>query len=59
MEKAWLDKLTDAQKEKLRAINGNAEELITFCKEEKLDLPDDMLEGISGGLYFCTSVSNK
>ena len=49
MEKEWLDNLTEAQKEKLRGLDGSAEALINFCREEKLDLPDDLLDGISGG----------
>ena len=49
MEKEWFDNLTDAQKGKLRGLDGSAEALINFCREEKLDLPDDLLEGISGG----------
>ena len=51
MEKEWFEKLTDAQKAKLRGLNGDAEKLIAFCREEKLDLPDDLLEAVSGG--FC------
>ena len=50
MEKEWFEKLTDAQKAKLRGLNGDAEKLIAFCREEKLDLPDDLLEAVSGGL---------
>ena len=52
MEKEWFEKLTDAQKTKLRGLGGTAEELIAFCKEEKLDLPDDLLETVNGG-GFC------
>ena len=51
MEKEWFEKLTEAQKAKLRGLDGDADKLIAFCKEEKLDLPDDMLEGAAGG--FC------
>ena len=36
MEKEWFEKLTDVQKTKLRELGGNAEDLIAFCKEEKL-----------------------
>lgn len=50
MEKEWFDKLTEEQKIKLRSISGNAENLIAFCKEENLDLPDDLLDTVSGGI---------
>ena len=53
MEKEWFEKLTETQKEKLRRMSGNAEELISFCKEENLELPDDLLEAVSGGFLFC------
>ena len=33
MEKEWFEKLTDAQKAKLRGLNGDAEKLIAFCRE--------------------------
>ena len=49
MENKWFEKLTDAQKEKLRGLNGSSEDLIAFCKQEKLDLPDDLLDAVSGG----------
>lgn len=50
MEKEWFEQLTDAQKAKLKAMgNATEEQLIAFCKQEKLDLPDDMLETVSGG----------
>ena len=49
MEKEWFEKLTDEQKTKLRGMDGDTEKLIAFCKEEKLDLPDDLLEAVSGG----------
>ena len=51
MEKEWFDQLTDAQKAKLKAMDGNVtvEQLTVFCREEKLPLPDDMLEGAAGG----------
>ena len=50
MEKEWFEKLTDEQKAKLRGLDGDADKLIAFCKEEKLDLPDDLLEAVSGGM---------
>lgn len=43
MEEEWFNKLTESQKTKLRSLSGKAEELIAFCKKEKLDLPDDLL----------------
>ena len=49
MGKEWFEKLTDAQKTKLRGLDGSLEALTAFCKEEKLDLPDDVLEMVSGG----------
>ena len=52
MEKEWFEKLTDEQKAKLRGMEGDTEKLIAFCREEKLDLPDDVLEAVSGG-YYC------
>ena len=41
MEKEWFDQLTDAQKAKLKAMDGEVtiDRLIAFCKEEKLPLP--------------------
>ena len=61
MEKEWFSKLTEEQKEKLSQLEGGTDALITFCKEEKLDLPDDLLEAVSGGRgnpcfqVYCTS----
>ena len=51
MEKEWFDELTNAQKAKLKAMDGNVtfDQLIAFCKEENLPLPDDALEGVAGG----------
>ena len=51
MEKEWFEKLTEAQKAKLRGLDGDADKLIAFCKEEKLGLPDDLLEAESGGAW--------
>ena len=44
--------MTDAQKAKLKAMDGDVtiDRLIAFCKEEKLPLPDDLLEGAAGGI---------
>ena len=55
MEKEWFSKLTEEQKAKLSKLEGGTEALITFCKEEKLDLPDDLLDAVSGGdaLFGC------
>lgn len=52
MENEWFEQLTEAQKTKLRELGGSAEELIAFCKQEKLDLPDDVLDAVSGGATF-------
>ena len=49
MEKEWFEKLTDEQKAKLCGMDGDTEKLIAFCRAEKLDLPDDLLEAVSGG----------
>ena len=50
MENEWFDQLTEAQKAKLLGLDGDAEKLIAFCKEEKLDLPNDVLDAVSGGI---------
>ena len=52
LEKEWFDQLTDAQKAKLKAMEGDltVERLTAFCREEKLPLPDDLLEGAAGGI---------
>lgn len=52
MENKWFEKLTEAQKTKLRGMGGNAEELIAFCKQERLELPDELLEAVSGEHLF-------
>ena len=59
MEKEWFEQLTDAQKAKLKAMDGNVtvDQLTAFCKEEKLPLPDDLLEGAAGGIGFCMDQS--
>ena len=49
-EKEWFSKLTEEQKEKLSKLEGGTVALIAFCKEEKLDLPNDLLEAVSGGV---------
>ena len=49
MENEWFSKLTEEQKAKLSKLEGGTEALIAFCKEEKLDLPDDVLDAVSGG----------
>ena len=70
MQNEWINKLTEAQKEKLRGLIGSSDDMIAFCKEEKLDLPDDLLEGVAGGLLdisngieqggeFCPSLMNQ
>ena len=49
MEKEWFDNLTDEQKTKLRELDGSSESIIAFCRQEKLDLPDDVLDAVAGG----------
>lgn len=49
MDKKWFDQLTEAQKEKLRGLNGSLEELAAFCEQEAIDLPDDVMDAVSGG----------
>ena len=55
MENEWFEQLTEAQKTQLRGMGGSMEELAAFCKEENLDLPDDVLDAVSGG-YGCYGV---
>lgn len=59
MENEWFEQLTEAQRTKLRGMGGSMEELAAFCKEENLDLPDDVLDAVSGGGkdIFCTMES--
>ena len=40
---------TDEQKEKMKACK-TAEELLTFAREENINLPDELLEAVSGGV---------
>ncbi len=42
------DSLTDEQKEKAKACK-TVEELAELASKEKIELPDDMLEAVSGG----------
>ena len=49
--KNLYDSLTDEQKEKVKACTS-AEEIVKFAGEEGLELPDDVLEEISGGHLF-------
>ena len=42
------DSLTDEQKEKAKACK-TADEFIKFAGKEKIELPDDILEAVSGG----------
>ena len=46
--KSIFESLTDEQKEKVKACTS-AEELVKFAGEEGIELPDDVLEEISGG----------
>ena len=43
------DNLTDEQKEKAKACKTN-EELMDFAGKEGIELPDDLVESVSGGL---------
>ena len=40
---------TDEQKEKMKACK-TAEELLAFAREENINLPDELLEAVSGGV---------
>ena len=53
MENEWFEQLTDEQKVKLRGLDGDSEKLIAFCREEKIDLPDDVLDPVNGGKKDC------
>ena len=56
MDNEWFEQLTDSQKAKLLAMDGNIsfEQLAAYCKEEKLPLPDDFLDGVNGDANFNT-----
>ena len=56
LEELW-DSLTDEQKEKARACK-NLDELLKLAGEEKIELPDDMLDAVSGGVWAPTSTYN-
>ena len=52
MEKAlkeFLANLTDEQKEKAKECK-TPEELMAFAGKEGLELPDELIEGVAGGL---------
>ncbi len=57
LRKLW-DSLTDEQKEKARACK-TADELNELAGREKIELPDDMLEAVSGGGVFIPPSSGK
>ena len=48
------DSLTDEQKEKAKACKS-AEEVMQLAADEGIELPDEMLEAVSGGYLFRTS----
>ena len=54
MDKNWFEQLTEDQKAKLLSMGENVtfDQLVVFCREEKLPLPDDLLDDISGGANF-------
>ena len=51
------ESLTDEQKEKARACK-TVDELLKLAGEEKIELPDDMLDAVSGGVWAPTSTYN-
>ncbi len=58
LEELW-DSLTDEQKEKARACK-TVEELAELAGEEKIELPDDILEAVSfGGVFIPPSSGEK
>lgn len=48
-KKIKAKELTDEQKEKMKACK-TMEELLAFAKEENIELPDELLEAVSGGI---------
>ncbi len=54
LEELW-DSLTDEQKEKARACKS-LDELMKLAGEEKIELPDDMLKAVSGGMQVVQQV---
>ncbi len=47
--KGIYDSLTEKQKEKANACK-TMEELLAFAREENINLPDELLEAVSGGV---------
>jgi len=47
--KGVYDSFTDEQKEKVKACKS-AQELIAFAKEEGIELPDELLNDVAGGI---------
>lgn len=45
----WLKSLTDAQQKALYAC-GSSEEVVRCCKEQGIALPEELLDGVTGGL---------
>ena len=48
LDELW-DSLTDEQKEKAKACK-TADEFIKLAGEEAIELPDEMLEAVAGGM---------
>jgi len=52
----WTKSLTGEQRASIEACKSN-EERLAFCKEHKIALPDEVLNGIAGGMsdtcYMC------
>lgn len=44
----WFDRLTDEQKQAVSGLGEN--ELMDYLAEQNLELPDEMLEGVAGGI---------
>ena len=49
--KSIWDSLSDEQKEKASACT-TAEELLAFVGEEKIELPDDLMDDVAGGYVY-------
>lgn len=50
LEGMW-DALSDEQKERARACT-TMEELLAFAGEEKIELPDDLMDEVAGGYVY-------
>jgi hypothetical protein len=45
----WARSLTDEQKASLKGCE-TADEVAAFCKESGIGLPDELLDGVAGGV---------